>query len=156
MIQILNHPTMDPLTISASVITIVQMTGTLVSYLNDVKNAPEDRKAYVIEASNLYALLVRLRFRIDDERNSDSSWWRQIQALAIDGGLLGQFQRDLELLTTKISSKHHLTDLSARMTWHSVKKDVAKTFSRIERLKSDLVIAMGVNIMWVSCCDKEF
>jgi hypothetical protein len=51
---------MDPLSITASVIAIVQLTGTVIGYLNDVKDAPKDCKEVKVEAANLYSLLICL------------------------------------------------------------------------------------------------
>ena len=37
------HFTIDPLSVTASIITILQLTSGVIEYLNDVKDAPKDR-----------------------------------------------------------------------------------------------------------------
>jgi hypothetical protein len=57
---------MDPLSITASIIAVLQLTGKLISYLSDVKNAPKDRIQCALEVSNLRNLLLTLRFRLEE------------------------------------------------------------------------------------------
>jgi hypothetical protein len=44
---------MDPLSVTASVIAILQLTGAVIGYLNDVKDAPKECQQCATEASNL-------------------------------------------------------------------------------------------------------
>ena len=37
------HHAMDPLSVTASIIAILQLTSKVIEYLNDVKDAPKDR-----------------------------------------------------------------------------------------------------------------
>jgi hypothetical protein len=53
---------MDPLSATASVIAILQLSVRVLSYLNDVKDTSKGRSQCAIEASNLHSLLTNLRF----------------------------------------------------------------------------------------------
>lgn len=53
---------MDPLSVTASVIAILQVTSEVINYLNDIKNAPKDCRKCVIKVVNLCNLLINLRF----------------------------------------------------------------------------------------------
>ena len=55
---------MDPLIVTASVIAILQLSGEVMNYLNDIKNAPKDCRKCAIEAASLCNLLTNLRFHL--------------------------------------------------------------------------------------------
>lgn len=58
---------MEALSAAASVIAILRLTGKLVNYLNDVKDAPIERKRCAKECSLFYSLLVDLRFDLEEK-----------------------------------------------------------------------------------------
>jgi hypothetical protein len=47
----------DPLSISASVITLLQLSGTVIEYLNGLKGASEDRRRLLDEVTSVSGLL---------------------------------------------------------------------------------------------------
>ena len=49
---------MDPLSLTASIIVVLQLTGTLMNYVNSIRHAPKERVQIAREASDLYALLT--------------------------------------------------------------------------------------------------
>ena len=51
---------MDGSSAAASIIAVVQLTESVISYLNDVKDAPKQCNNCMIEMSNLNTLLLRL------------------------------------------------------------------------------------------------
>ena len=56
---------MDPLSVIASIIAVLQLSAKVLSYLNDVNDASKDRAQCAIKASNLHSLLLNLRFRLE-------------------------------------------------------------------------------------------
>jgi hypothetical protein len=62
---------MDPLSVTASVIAVLQLTNEVIQYLNDVKDAPKDCQQCVIEASNLLTSLISLRYRAEQVQIGD-------------------------------------------------------------------------------------
>jgi hypothetical protein len=58
---------MDGLSAAASVIAVLQLTGEVIGYLNDVKDAPKECQQCTIEASNIQNLLINLRYRLEQE-----------------------------------------------------------------------------------------
>lgn len=62
----------------------VQLTGTVVNYLNDVSDILKDRNRYAIEASNLFNLLNNLKYRLE-EIGKNRSWYTAVRALAVIG-----------------------------------------------------------------------
>jgi len=94
---------MDPLSVTASIIAIIQLTSVIIGYLNDVKDASKDRARCAIEVSNVSALLVTLRYRLD-EASSNDGWYVEVQALAAVNGPIDQYRSALEQLQSKLTS----------------------------------------------------
>src|SRR2546423_1163754 len=67
---------MDPLSITASIVAVLQLTSTLIEYTSSVKDASKDRAQCANEALNLYNLLFRLSSRLE-EANSTISGMRR-------------------------------------------------------------------------------
>jgi hypothetical protein len=76
---------MDPLSVTASIITIVQLTSVIIGCLIDVKDASKDRARCSIEISNVSSLLVTLKCRLDGASTNDA-WYTVVQALAAANG----------------------------------------------------------------------
>ena len=53
---------------TASIIAILELTGTLTRYINDVRKATKEQAQVAVEASNLFGLLTNLRFRVEEAR----------------------------------------------------------------------------------------
>ena len=56
---------MDPLSVTASVIAVLQLSAKVLVYLNDVKDASKDRKQCVDETLNLRGLLFNLKDQVE-------------------------------------------------------------------------------------------
>lgn len=126
---------MDPL---GSVVAVLDLTVTLMKYVNDVRDAPKERAQLAREASNVYALLTSLRFRVE-EAQSDDPWFKQIKMLAAENGALSQFKAILERLVKKLDSSSKFKDL----LWKFNKPDIEEALAKIERLKSLINLALA-------------
>ena len=93
---------MDPLSATASIIAVLQLSSKVVGYLTDVKDASKERAKCAVEASNLHSLLLNLRFRLE-EGSADTPWYTAVRALAVENGPLDQFKQALETLQTKMT-----------------------------------------------------
>ena len=69
----------DPLGISASIIAVLQLTTTVIQYINDVKEAPQERLRLRDEISSASWTLHMLRERLD-QPNSDPTWLSSFQS----------------------------------------------------------------------------
>ncbi|OBT64232.1 hypothetical protein VE03_06864 [Pseudogymnoascus sp. 23342-1-I1] len=138
---------MDPLSITASIIAILQVTTALVNYANDVKDAPKDRARFAMEASSLSSLLLNLRYQIEDERceKSNEAWTREVTLLGVPDGPLDQYRHALEKLQLKIVSGKGLVKIGDALWWRFTKEEVAGILLRIERLKSLIQIALQID-----------
>lgn len=135
---------MDPLSITVNIITVLQLTSKVIEYLNDVKNAPKDGARFAIEASNLYNLLVTLRYRLEEGR-SNEAWYTAVRSLGVQNGPLDQYKHALEQLQRKIMSESGLGKIGSALLWKFNKEEVASVLSRMERLKTLIQIALEMD-----------
>lgn len=135
---------MDPLSATASVIAVLQLSSRVVGYLTDVKDASKERAKCAIEASNLHSLLLNLRFRLE-EGNANTPWYTAVQALAVENGPLDQFKQALELLQTKMTDEGRVKNVREALLWKFKKEEVASILDRMERLKSTVEIALQMD-----------
>ncbi|OBT50512.1 hypothetical protein VE04_09283 [Pseudogymnoascus sp. 24MN13] len=109
---------MDPLSITATIIAIVQLTGVIIECLNDLKDTSKDL-------------------------SSNDGWYGEVQALAAANGPIDQYRSALEQLKSKFtSSASSRTKIGSALSWKFSKEEVANILMRIERLKSLTQIAL--------------
>lgn len=136
---------MDPLSITASIIAILQATATLVSYVNDVKGAPSDQERLSKEARSLSDLLTNLLCRLIEEKERPEAWYTEVKSLGRPDGPLGQYKAALEKLQRKIKGREGLAKIGNVLLWTFIKEDVASILSQIERIKSLIQIALEMD-----------
>ncbi|KAF1939396.1 hypothetical protein EJ02DRAFT_295374, partial [Clathrospora elynae] len=126
---------MDPLSVTASVIAILQLSAKVLLYLNDVQDASKDRAQCAIEASNLHSLLLNLRFRLE-EGGASQPWYTAVRALGVQKGPLDQFKQALETLHNRTTNGGRLKKAGEALIWKFKKEEIASVLARMERLKS--------------------
>ena len=144
---------MDPLSVAASIIAIVQLTTTMIKYLDDVKGAPKDRARFAMEASNLSNLLVSLRYQLD-EGKSNEAWYKEVNSLGVREGPLDQYKQALEKLQLKVLDGKGLAKIGNALMWSFSKEEVAGILSRIDRSKSLVQIALQMDHLYVTALDE--
>jgi hypothetical protein len=95
---------MDLLSITASVIAVLQLTSKVVRYLNDIKDTPKDCQQYAVEASNLLTPLISLRYCAEEAQISDP-WLEQLWKLNVTDRPLDQYKQALERLCSIVESR---------------------------------------------------
>jgi hypothetical protein len=135
---------MDPLSVTASIIAVLQLSAKVLAYLNDVKDASKDRAQCEIETSNLYSLLVNLRCRLE-ESSASQPWYTAVRALAVENGPLDQFKQALEALQAKMIDGGRLKKAGEALMWKFRKEEVASILARMERLKGLVGIALKMD-----------
>ena len=131
---------MDPLSITTSIIAVLQATTSVISFLNYVKDPSKDLTRAELEASNLYSLLTQLKCRVA-EPNFNEAWFASVRTLERENGPLDLYKAALKELQAKLSSKK----IGSAIHWLHVKNDVAKILLIMERLKSFVIIALQMD-----------
>jgi hypothetical protein len=137
---------MDPLSMTASIIAVLQLTSTLTGYINDVRKATTGQAKMAVEASNLYSLLTSLRFRVEGARSEDP-WFNQVKMLGTENGPLDQLKVILEKMVEKISSSKKRDQIKSAMMWKLTKLEVEDALKRMERLKSLITCALTNDLL---------
>lgn len=129
---------MDPITavgFIAAVVQLIDVTSKVVSYFNDVKDAPKDRAKLAREATGLLALFTDLRYRVE-ETNSNDPWFTGLRSLGAHGGPLTEFQTAMEEIANKLAPASGVVNLKRVLRWTLDKKEMDTILSKIERLKT--------------------
>jgi hypothetical protein len=135
---------MDGLSAAASIIAVLQLTGEVLGYLNDVKNAPKECQQCTIEASNIQNLLINLRYRLE-QGQAGHSWFTAVRALNIENGPLDQYKQALEQLVSRVEIQGGIQKVKRWLLWKFRKEEVASILARMERLKSLVNIALEMD-----------
>lgn len=139
---------MDPLSITASIIAVLQLTSEVIKYLDDVKDAPKDRARLVTEASNLYSLLMNLKYRLE-EGHSNEPWYNAIKSLNTPNGPFDQYKDVLEELQRKTFITSRAGKVVHALIWKFNKAEVDGMLSRMERLKNLIQISLQMDHLLV-------
>ena len=135
---------MDGLSNAASIIAVLQLTGAVIGYLNDVKDAPKECQQCTIEASNIQNLLINLRYRLEQGQAGDP-WFTAVRALNIENGPLDQYKQALEQLRSRVEIQDGVQKVKRRLLWKFSKEEVASILARMERLNSLVNIALEMD-----------
>lgn len=133
---------MDPLSVTASIIAVLQTTSSLVCYINDLRKASHEQAKTAIEASNLCSLLTNLRFQID-ESPCTTPWFEQVRSLSAPNGPLDQYKVALEHVADAVLPRDKVSSMRHTLTWNLEKKQCAELLQQIERLKSHVTLILG-------------
>ena len=135
---------MDPCSavgLAASILQIINTTAQIIQYLNDVREAPEERAQILREAASLLGLLKSLRARVEHANQTDS-WYVQIRSLEGQGGPLDQYQSAMIALAKKLKPESGVKKLEKLLLWTFDKKQIKATLDLIERLNSLISLAL--------------
>jgi hypothetical protein len=132
-------PNMDPLSISASIVAVLQLSETVVQYLNNVKNAHKDRQKILDEVSSAIGILFLLKGHAE-RANSRYAWSIIMKS---PGGPLEQFEMALQRLVSKLAPV-------GRLFWPFQQGEIKEIVNTIERQKALFNLALQNDHMCVS------
>jgi hypothetical protein len=135
---------MDGLSVAASIIAVLQLTGAVIGYLNDVKDAPKECQQCAIEASNLQSLLINLLYQLNQGQTGDR-WYTAVRALNVENGPLDQYKQALEQLRSRVEIQDGIQKVKRRLLWKFSKEEVASILARMERLKTHVSFALQMD-----------
>ncbi len=125
---------MDPLSISASFITLLQLSGKVIGYLSDVKGGPKELLAIRLEICGILPILSILQDQAEQARNGDL-WSPTFLSLDVPNGPIQQFRRALEQLETNLAPVGGWKKVGKAFSWPFEKGEIQRILSTIERQK---------------------
>ncbi|KAH0541245.1 hypothetical protein FGG08_004250 [Glutinoglossum americanum] len=129
---------MDPLSISASIVALLQLSSAVIRFLRDVKEAPDDLKMLMVEISSIKGLLLTLQDLVE----SGETELTTLQSLNAPNGPLSQCQSALKRLTEKFAPAVGLGRARNALTWPFQKSEVKEVLCAIERQKTLFSLAL--------------
>jgi hypothetical protein len=135
---------MDPLSITASIIAVLQLANKVLKYMNHVKEAPKERTECVVELLTLSGLLSKLRAHIEDG-DLTQPWYTAAKDLASRNGPLDQLIQALETLLLKFTDGGRRKKIGDALIWKFKKEEIAGFLERIERLKTLVSVALQLD-----------
>ena len=131
---------MDALSITANIIALLQLTGSVLDYLKDFKDASKDRFRLMGELSGLKCLLSLLETRVNESKAGDPWLGHTVRML---DDLLDQFKSDLARLASKLGGGGAVKAFVKKMTWSFEKTEIKDLLSKIERVKTLVLLALA-------------
>jgi hypothetical protein len=131
----------DPLSISASIIAVLQLTSTVVQYLNDAKDASGDRQRLLGEVASASGLLYCLK-DLGERAKWSQNWFLTVMSLNVPNGPLEQFQRALERIEVKLQPAGGLKKAGKVLIWPFQKGEIKEILQTIERQKTLFNLAL--------------
>ncbi|RYP09021.1 hypothetical protein DL764_001517 [Monosporascus ibericus] len=132
---------MDPLSTTASIIAILQLSSDVVKYIIGAKGATKDRRRLREEILACESILLQLQDHADDA-DEGTKWWEKIKALEGPDTPLCRLGIALEAVMAKLEPKKGLDKALSALKWPFNEKEVEKLISAIQREKSLLQLAM--------------
>ncbi|KAI9878518.1 MAG: hypothetical protein M1830_000699 [Pleopsidium flavum] len=145
---------MDPLSISASIVALLTLTGTVVQYLNSAKGASEDRQNILLEISSVSGLLYQLR-DLAERTEWEDSWSKTLKSLSVPKGPLEQFKKVLEILASKLKPVVGWKKAGKAVIWPFQKGEIKDILCTIERQKTLFGLALQQDHLGLSRAIKN-
>lgn len=132
---------MDPLSITASTIAIIQISSDIIGYINGATGATKERKRLREEIRSCEFILQRLNDEASDAEEC-STWSATIKVLEGPDAPLGRLWSALTTIKAKLEPKKGLKNALPTLKWPFDEKEIGKIISAIEREKSLLDLAL--------------
>lgn len=124
----------DPLSITASIVALLQISATIVQYVHDNNGFYEDWKQIIFKVTSVTGLLYCLKDLTDREQGTES-WTVTVKSLDVPSGPLEQLETALESLAGRLAPFHKGKTLQRMIAWPFQKK-IQEIFGVIERQKT--------------------
>lgn len=132
---------MDPVSLAASITALLQLTSSVIQYLNGVRGASEDRGRILSELASVNSVLFILQDQADQAKHGDQ-WSSTLQSLNVSKGPLDQLRSALEVLAFKLAPPAtSIKKLGKAIVWPFQKEEVREVLGSIERQKALLTLA---------------
>lgn len=135
---------MNGISDAASLVTLLQLAGAVINYVNTVIDAPAQKRkllAALIQARGLLSTLVELTNEVQDE-----DWSHTIQSLSTRNGPLSTFQELLEHMARKLGitpSDVRTKTVLDRLRWPFDQTSFQEMIISLEKLQSHFLLAMA-------------
>ncbi len=135
---------MDGLGVAASVIAVLQLSSTVVTYINAAAGATKERKCLREAVRACESILQQLKDEADDSEEG-REWSETITILEAPDAPLGRLWVALCKVEAKLQPKEGIKKALADLKWPFTGKEIGEVFTTIKREKSLLELALTNN-----------
>ncbi|KAM7188255.1 hypothetical protein V8F20_010632 [Naviculisporaceae sp. PSN 640] len=135
---------MDGLSAAASIIAVLQLTDSVVRYINAATGATQDRKRIRDGLRSCEFVLRQLCDRADDSEEG-KAWAQTMKALEAPGAPLGRIWLALRAVEILMAPKDGAKKVVAYIKWPFTSKEVDKILVTLDREKALLELAVSNN-----------
>ena len=141
----------DPISLTASLIAVLQLSADATKYLKDIRHGSADRVRLRDELRNATCLLEMLKDRAEDPDDETTGALKPtaISSLTANDGPLALFKSVLEGIIAKLVPQDRLRKLAQPLVWPFNRKDVSDMLDVLERLKSHFTLIMQNDLVYV-------
>ena len=125
--------------VAGSIIAILRLTGVVVRYLNDVKDASKDCSKLMVEISCTSGILLGLKAVVESLEAEEAAWYTTIRSLDASSGPLNQLSSTLERLSKHLKPLVGLRKAGRSLIWPFKKGEIKGI---LERQKTLLTLAL--------------
>jgi hypothetical protein len=140
---------MDPLSVTASAIAVLQVSGTIINicydYRSQVKNAAKEASRIINELNGLRHVIDSLFILLEDESECKLSQGSALNKLAHEDGPLARCIVELKTLEEKLKPKEGWRATKAAIFWPLKESDMKKVLQDIDSTKSTLQLALATD-----------
>lgn len=139
--------------IVGSIVAVLQLTGTIVKYVNDVRDCSTDCDRLLSELGGAASSLQSFQGLLENP-NLAHIWLASSRSLALPGGPLEQYRLALEKLATDLKPVTGWKKAGRSVVWPFRKKEMADVLRVIERQKTLFVLALQNDQMYTGQSPK--
>ena len=126
---------MDPLSTSASIVALIQLSSTVINYLSNVRSCPKELQQIRSETLSVLGILTTLQDQIDQTRPGDP-FFPALRSLNVPGGPFEQVHTTLRRLDLKLAPTNGWVKLGKALKWPLQKEEIHEILNTIERQKA--------------------
>ncbi|KAH7021351.1 uncharacterized protein B0I36DRAFT_388081 [Microdochium trichocladiopsis] len=153
---------MDPLSLSVNIITLIDTGQKIITFLQELKDAPAARQDFLLDGQSSYLVLWRLKDQLgrlqDAASENDLVWLTNFSCAVQSDSVLGQLKACLEEIQAKLSPRDqgkHFQKLQQAAKWKFTKADLESSFQRLGRITGMIELCISSeSLAWTTSLGK--
>jgi hypothetical protein len=144
--------TMDPISITGTIIAVLQITSSVISICYDYRGGVESASREAIQITNelnslrdVLESLLRVVEKSQSNNGKDGSSLATFELLTKEGGPLMTCKTELERLKSRLEPENGWRKMRSRLVWPLKEGEVRRTLDGLERLKGTMGLALSAD-----------
>ena len=130
---------MDFVSNVAAVVALGETTRKTIKFIQDLKDAKDDRAKIVRELEACAGILSKIGATIQQDAQSLPN----LASLVVPNGPLDQYKKEIEHLVPKLTSAHGVSAIAKTVKFTTNKKKIQETITTLDRYKSTFLVCLN-------------